>query len=105
MELQRYYDRIRNYDAEVLAISMDDFEGAGTMIANARAFFPFLYTTKDPSIPQAYEVYNLHGDLVAAPAVFIVDKDGKIAYSYVGIDIADRASTDEIIKELQKLQR
>ena len=83
---------------------MDDFEGAATMIANARAFYPFLYTTKDASVPQAYEVYNLHGDLVAAPAVFIIDKNGKIAYSYIGIDIADRAPTDDILNELKKIE-
>lgn len=75
------------------------------MIANARAFYPFLYTTKDSAVPELYNVYNLHGDLVAAPAVFIIDKDGKIAYSYIGIDIADRAPTDEIIDVLQDIER
>ncbi len=84
---------------------MDDFQGAGTMIANTRAFFPFLYTNKDSAVPELYDVYNLHGDLVAAPAVFIVDKKGRIAYSYIGIDIADRAPTDEIVEALQDIER
>ena len=103
--MQSNYNRIGNYDAEILAVSMDDFEGAGTMIANARAYYPVLYTTRDASVPEAYEVYNLHGDLVAAPAVFIIDKDGKIAYSYIGIDIGDRAPTDDIVEALRKIER
>lgn len=84
---------------------MDDFQGAGNMISSTRAFYPVLYTNKDSAVPELYDVYNLHGDLVSAPAVFIIDKNGKIAYSYIGIDIADRAPTDEIITALQEIQR
>ena len=84
---------------------MDDFQGAGVMIARARAFFPFLYSSGDPSVPELYDVYNLHDDKVAAPAVFIVDKGGRITYRYVGKIIADRAPTDEILEELARLER
>ena len=82
---------------------MDDFQGAGTMIANSGATFPVLYTTKNHEVPSHYNVYDLHNDGVAAPSVFIIDKYGNIAYKYVGEDIADRPDTAILLAELQKL--
>ena len=82
---------------------MDDFQGAGTMIANSGATFPVLYTTKSQEVPSEYNVYDLHNDGVAAPSVFIIDKDGNIAYKYIGKDIADRPDTAILLAELQKL--
>ncbi len=82
---------------------MDDFQGAGTMIVNSGATFPVLYTSKREDIPEAYNVYDLHNDGVAAPAVFIIDKNGNIAYEYIGKDIGDRPDTAIIVEELQKL--
>ena len=101
--MQSYYPRIRQHNAEILAVSMDDFRGAATMIANSGATFPVLYTTKSEKIPNDYEVYDLHNDGVAAPAVFIIDKNGNITYKYIGKDIADRPDTAIILTELQKL--
>ena len=73
------------------------------MIANSGATFPVLYTTKSDKIPKAYDVYNLHNDGVAAPAVFIIDKNGVIAFEYIGKDIGDRPDTALLVAELQKL--
>ena len=103
MELQSSYQSIRQQNAEVLAISMDDFRGAGTMIVNSGATFPVLYTTKNAKIPRDYNVYDLHNDGVAAPAVFIVDKNGNIAYQNIGKDIADRPDTAAILRELERI--
>ena len=101
--MQSYYPRIKQQNAEILAVSMDDFQGAGTMIANSGASFPVLYTTKNEEVPKAYNVYNLHNDGVAAPAVFIIDTNGKITYQYIGKDIADRPDTAIVLTELKKL--
>ena len=73
------------------------------MIANSGATFPFLYTTKSQAVPQSYNVYNLHDDGVAAPALFIVDKNGKIAFEYIGKDIGDRPDSEIVLAELKKL--
>ena len=48
-------------------------------------------------------VYNLLGDKLAAPATFILDRDGVITWKYVGQVIGDRASTDDIISQLEAL--
>ena len=101
--MQSHYSRIKQLNAEILAVSMDDFQGAGTMIVNSGATFPVLYTSKRDEIPSNYNVYDLHNDGVAAPAVFIIDKNGEIAFTYIGRDIGDRPDTAIIIEELQKL--
>lgn len=73
------------------------------MIANSGATFPFLYTSKSDTIPNDYNVYDLHNDGVAAPAVFIINKQGDITFEYIGKDIADRPDTTIILEELEKL--
>jgi peroxiredoxin len=102
--LQSNYSRIKQQNAEILAVSMDDFQGAGTMIGNSGATFPVLYTSKSEKVPSDYGVYALHDDGVAAPSVFIIDKNGKIAYEYVGKDITDRPDTGTILEELKRLE-
>jgi alkyl hydroperoxide reductase subunit AhpC len=48
----------------------------------------------DPAhrVADAYGVYNLTGDGLAAPAVFVIDTDGRILWSYVGQHPGDRPS-------------
>ena len=48
-------------------------------------------------------VYNLLDDKLAAPATFIIDSDGVIRWKYVAQTIGDRASTDDIISQLEAL--
>ena len=73
------------------------------MIANSGATFPILYTTESEEVPRAYDVYDLHDDGVAAPAAFIVDKNGTIVFEYIGNSISDRPDTSILIDELKKL--
>ena len=48
----------------------------------------------------AYGVYNLLGDGVATPAVFIIDQSGQIVWSYVGQSASDRPSVQTILETL-----
>ncbi len=73
------------------------------MIANSGATFPILYTTENADIPKAYGVYDLHNDGVAAPAVFIIDKQGNITYSYIGNNIADRPTASDLVTEIRSM--
>jgi peroxiredoxin len=84
---------------EVVAISMDETEDAASMAELVGAEYPVL---SDPggSVVRAYGVYDLLGDGVAAPAVFIVGKDRAIQWQQVGGDIADRPSATQILLRL-----
>jgi alkyl hydroperoxide reductase subunit AhpC len=51
-------------------------------------------------VAEAYGVYNLLGDGLAAPAVFIVEPDGQISWSYVGQHSGDRVAASTILEHL-----
>ena len=69
------------------------------MTAWAGAAFPVL-ADPDGATARSYGVFDLLGDGVAAPATFIVRKDGSIGWHQVGADITDRATVEEILAAL-----
>ena len=52
-------------------------------------------------VVKQYGVYNLLGDGVATPAVFIITADKYINWSYVGENIGDRPRADDILARLR----
>ena len=46
---------------------------------------------------KAYGVYNLLGDGVATPSVFIIGSGKKIIWNYIGKNISDRPSIENIL--------
>ena len=66
---------------------------------NWRVSFPSLYDTST-SVTQSYMVYDLLGDGLATPSVFIVDAEGVIRWKYVGRDPGDRPSLSIIKNQL-----
>lgn len=85
--------------AQVIALAVQDQNGAQASITDAGVTFPIL---ADPThqVADAYGVYNLLGDGVATPAVFIIDKSGQIVWSYVGQNINDRPDVQTILANL-----
>ena len=103
MELQDAYPAIRAYNAQLLAISVDDRDGARRMQEHASAEFPVL-SDADASVTQRYGVFDLLGDAVAAPATFILDANLRIVAGAVGNDIGDRVSAQAILIALRELR-
>lgn len=103
MELSRDYSQIQKLDAEVLAISVDDLSGAQYIVDKIGIPFPVLY---DPMVDVVsdYGVYNLLGDGLATPSIFIIDKDGVIRWKYIGRSIDDRPSASPILEQLRLLE-
>ncbi len=98
MELQQRYGEFQARGVEVVALAVaprDAVEGVHSTIG---ASFPIL---ADPEhhAAEMYGVYNLLGDELAAPAVFVL-RDGRIYWAHVGQDSADRPSVDEILAHL-----
>ena len=69
---------------------------------NWRVSFPVLYDTST-SVTQSYAVYDLLGDGLATPSVFIVDAEGVIRWKYVGRDPGDRPTLSTIMEQLAGL--
>ncbi len=82
------------------AISVDDVGGARSMSSLVGAEYPLL---ADPTrvTSNSYGVFDLLGDGVAAPAVFIINPDRSIRWSYVGRDIVDRPTTAGILARIR----
>jgi peroxiredoxin len=97
VELQEeFYPQIRAAGAELLAISTDDLDGARQMAEHAGATFPVL-ADADHAVASAYGVFDLLGDGVAAPAVFILAPDGTLLGGHVGQSIGDRVPAQSIL--------
>lgn len=101
MELQESYADIRAAGGELLAISTDDLEGARAMAEHAGAHFPIL-ADADHAVASAYGVFDLLGDGVAAPSVFILAPDGTVLGGHVGQDIGDRVPAQTIVDFLNR---
>ena len=94
------YTEFQYLDAEILGISMDNISETSTLAETLGVKYKLL---SDPNgkVVKEYGVYNLHGDGLAAPAVFIIGPDRGIEWSHVGSNIRDRPSAGEIIAHLK----
>ncbi len=74
--------------------------GAQQMAAVVKAGYPIL---ADPTheVTVAYGVFDLLGDGVAAPTVFIVNPDRTIRWSYIGKNVSDRPSSTDILARIR----
>ncbi len=99
MDLQNQYQAFQAAGAEVLAVAVHDVLGAQQVTRAAGATFPLL-ADPDHTTAEAYGVYNLLGDGLATPAVFIIDRSGRVTWSYVGRETTDLPTVLTILEQL-----
>ena len=102
MELQDRYESFESLDAEILAISVDRLDQAGYVVDRLGVTFPILYDP-EAEVVRRYGVYDLLGDKVAAPSVFVIDKEGSIRWRYIGRSIIDRPTVTHIVERLEAI--
>jgi peroxiredoxin len=97
------YDKIKQAGAELFAISVDEQSYAWSMAQTTGAKFQILSDAQKKTISD-YGIVNKaeHGG-IAHPSVFIIDKEGRIRYMYVGKDAGDRPPDEAIITEVKKV--
>jgi peroxiredoxin len=103
--LQTRIDDFRNLDTDVLAISVDDVDRNREV---ADAYSPDVRVLSDPELAaiDAYGVRHPGGGLegdIARPAVFLVDRDGRIAWRKLTENWRVRPRPDELLVELSRL--
>jgi peroxiredoxin len=103
VELRDRYGEFQALGAEVVALAVAPLEAVEGVRASIGAPFPML-ADPDRRAAEAYGVYNLFGDGLAAPAVFVL-KDGVICWSYVGQNPTDRPPLAEILARVQDSSR
>lgn len=99
MELQSNYEAFQNAKAKVVALAVTSAEAVDGLQQSLGIPFPML-ADPDHRVSEDYEVYDLLGDGLAAPSVFIIDTDGQIVWSYIGGNSNDRLSAEKILGHL-----
>jgi peroxiredoxin len=100
--LQRDYSDFQQLNAELLAISVEGAEKGQSVSDLLDLQYPVL-SDPDHRVVDQYGVYNLLGDELATPSVFLIDLEGIIRWEYVGQDTRDRPSNEMILEQLGKL--
>lgn len=101
--MRKYYETILGLETEVVAISADSPEHAMQVVDSLGLEYPVLFDTEATVIKQ-YGVYDLHGDGLAAPSFFIVDKSGSIRWQFISRTIKDWPDVKDVISQLEKIQ-
>ena len=102
MELQNVYEKLGEFDAEVLAISTDDLEQAQYAVVQLGIPFPILYDVTG-DVSRDYDVFNHFGDGLATGSVFVVDRDGALRWSYIYRGIQDVVPGDRIVSAVEAI--
>ena len=97
------YDKIKQAGAELIAVSVDDQSYAWSMAQTTGAKFQILSDAEKKTITE-YGIVNAaeHGG-IAHPSIFVLDKEGRIRYMYVGKNAQDRPPDETIVEELKKV--
>jgi peroxiredoxin len=99
VELQSLYGKFQLRHAEIVALAVQDVQKARRMSVAVTAGFPILADV-DHAAADAFGVFNLLGDSIAAPAVFVIDPSGSIVWSHIGQNAADSPSATDILSHL-----
>jgi peroxiredoxin len=80
-------------------VAFQDTALARTIAGLVSASYPVL-ADANHAVADAYGVFNLLGDGVATPSVFVIDPSGRMVWSYVGKDVNDRPTPEQILSHL-----
>lgn len=102
-ELQREYTEFTKRNVGLVTISTDQPQDAVDMAVHVGADYPIL-ADSDTTVTRAYGVFNLLGDGVSAPAVFVIWNDGTVRSAHVGESISGRPTAEQIIKVIDAIE-
>lgn len=99
MQLEADIAEFNSRNTQVIALAVQDQAGAMTMASRANVSYPIL-ADPDHRVAEAYGVFNLLNDGVAAPSVFVINKSGQIVWHYIGQNINDRPPSGTILQNI-----
>lgn len=96
-------ERFKGYDAQVLGISVDSVPCNTAWAKSLGGISYDLLSDFHPkgAVAKAYGAYR-EGDGISERALFIVDKEGKLAYVDIH-DISDQPDNEDLFEVLRKL--
>ena len=90
-------DRFTEAGAQVVAIAPDSLDGVARFVRDRPFPFPLVADT-DHAVFDAYDVVSRLMSLGQRPAVFVVDRDGTVAFDSIGIQQWEIASNDTVLE-------
>jgi peroxiredoxin Q/BCP len=100
--LQEQYQEFTTLNAEIVAASVEDISIGRHVSELLGLQYPVL-SDADHKVADLYGIYNLLGDSLATPSVFLIDAEGTIRWEYVGVSSGDRPSNDMILDQLRSV--
>ena len=96
-------ERFKGYDAQVLGISVDSVPCNAAWARSLGGLTYDLLSDFEPKgeVARAFGAYR-EGDGISERAIFIVDKEGRIAYKNIH-DIGDQPDNEVLLEVLRKL--
>lgn len=98
--MQEQYQEFTASNAEILAVSVEDM-AVGTRVSELLGLQYPVLSDVDRKVVDLYGIYNLLGDSLATPSVFLIDAEEVIRWEYVGVSAADRPSNEMILEQLR----
>ncbi len=99
----RRHEELEELGAQILAISVDGRPDGAALKTKLR--FPFrVLSDVDHAVIDRYggtEPATSAGIVKGRPATYVIDTRGRIAWSHVGADFADRPLVDEVIDQVR----
>ena len=102
VKLQQEYSVVKSLNAEVLAISTDNLEGAGWAVDQQGLEFPVLYNP-EADVVKKYGVFNAADEGRANPSTFVLDMNGHVRWQYIGKGISDRPANNLIFEQIKMI--
>ncbi len=99
MELQNQYNVFQEAGVEIVAVAVAPVDAMTNWCQRVGLTYPML-ADPDHAVSEAYGVYNVYGDGLAGPAVFVIDTDGHIVWHYIGSDPYGQSSVQTILEQL-----
>lgn len=98
--MQGDYEEFQALDAEILAVSVEEAE-VGRHVSNLLQLQYHVLADLEHRVVDLYGVYNLLGDSLATPSVFVIDRQGVIRWEYVGQSSSDRPTNEMILEQVR----
>ena len=98
MQLEKSRAHIEGAGGSLVAISVDGKDDSSALSQKLGLHYPLL-SDPDMHVISAYGV-AMKGRDIAVPSVFVVRKDGSIAYGRVGENVADRPTPEDVVAQI-----
>lgn len=97
--VQAAHEQFARRNAQVLAIAVQGVTQASVVRALGQLSFPVL-ADEQHVVSEAFGVYNRFGDGLAAPAVFVIDAQGRVVWSHIGNSPEDYPPVETVLARL-----